>query len=230
MGDAVAEDTFRMRLALDIVHAVREGQLPPSAMGTTVRTSPRDGDIFISIDLNTSEQVWNPELDPCRKEIATKGKDLAIQLQQFFQSHYPSFRHVSQPYFPEEIGVRESYRWLGQYTLRGDDLIGGKKFEDVVAYATWPIELRESTKGAKFQYFEKAAPSQIPLRSLTSQEIPGVYCAGRCLSASHRALASVRVMGTCFATGQAAGLAASLYASGITDIHKQAKAIQSLIL
>ena len=225
-----SDDTFRMRLALDIVHAVRDGQLPPTAMGATMRPSPRDGEVFVSLDLDTSESSWNPAQPACRAEISSKGRSLAAKLRQFYQATYPSFHHVSQPYFPEEIGVRESFRWLGQYTLTGDDLISGQTFDDAVAYATWPIELRESTHGAKFQYFKSLAPSQIPLRSLASQEVPGVYCAGRCLSASHRALASVRVMGTSFATGQSAGIAASLYASGTTEIHAQAAEIQSLIL
>jgi len=65
-----------------------------------------------------------------------------------------------------------------------------------------------------------------PLRSLTSAEIPGVFVAGRCLSATHRALASVRVMGTCFATGQAAGMAAALYVEGVTETSAQALKIQ----
>lgn len=214
VGADADDDSFKMRLALDLVHAVGAGELPSAAMGATIRPSPFKGEVFISIDLDVSGEDWDPGCLRLRDEIKEVGKWCAHKLTAFFQKNYPCFERVSDPCFPSVIGVRESYRWLGQYTLSGDDLISGQQFDDVVAYATWPIELRETTKGAKFQYFENPLPSQVPLRSLTSQEIPGVYFAGRCLSATHRALASVRVMGTCFATGQSAGMAAALYAEG----------------
>ena len=54
----------------------------------------------------------------------------------------------------------------------------------------------------------------IPLGSLMPELLEGVFVAGRCISCDHGAQASVRVMGTCFATGQSAGLAAALVAAG----------------
>jgi len=230
VGKDAADESFRMRFALDIAHAVKAGELPQAAMGVSMRPSPRAGEVFFSIDLDGSEYAWDPSLAQSRKEISDSGQELAFQLCEFLKSSYPSFHQSSQVRFPDEIGVRESYRWLGKYILTSDDLISGREFDDAVAYATWPIELRETTRGARFQYFDQMAASQIPLRSLTSQEIPGVYFAGRCLSATHRALASVRVMGTCFATGQAAGIASALYAAGETDILEQAKKIRALTL
>ncbi len=125
--------------------------------------------------------------------------------------------------------MRESFRWLGQHVLNAEELIEGVSFPDTVAYAAWPLEMREDAKGAKFTYFKNAKSSEIPLRSLVSAEIPGVYFAGRCISATHEALASVRVMGTCFATGQAAGMAAALFASGLNQIDVQARKIQQIL-
>ena len=225
VGVDAFDEAFRMRLALDLVHAVKDGVLPPAVMGVTMRASSQKGEVFINMDLDSSDD-WDPGDSQMCYEILENGQSLARKLREFMILNYDSFQDVSQPHFPEVIGVRESFRWLGKYTLTGDDLLDGRKFDDVVAFATWPMELRETTQGAKLQYFNNLEPSQIPLRSLTSQEIPGVYFAGRCLSATHRALASVRVMGTCFATGQAAGMAAALYAAGVSNLSDQARIIR----
>jgi len=74
--------------------------------------------------------------------------------------------------------------------------------------ATWPLELRETNRGPKLRYPENDAAAGIPLRALVPANLEGVFVAGRCISCDHEAQASIRVMGTCFATGQAAGRAA----------------------
>ncbi|MBK1831397.1 FAD-dependent oxidoreductase [Verrucomicrobiaceae bacterium R5-34] len=224
VGAEAAEESFRMRLALDLVHAVREGKLPKEILGATLRASPTAGEYFVSIDLAGDD--WNPTDASSREVTTTAGKKLAIELCAFLRQHYAFFSQAGPPVFPPALGVRESYRWLGQHELSEQELIDGVDFADTVARATWPIELREDARGAKFRYFAEAKPSNIPLRALVSAEIPGVYFAGRCLSASHEALASVRVMGTCFATGQAAGLAAAMFAQGITEVSEQAAEIR----
>lgn len=207
------EESFRMQLALRIVRAVQAGDLPKAMLGATSRASTTDGEIYFTIDLD----------DP------SEGKPLADQLIVFLKANLITFENASDPIFPDCPGIRETYRWLGRYTLTEDDLLTGREFPDTVAKATWPIELRETTRGPRIRHFNKAEPSNIPLRSLTSREIPGVFFAGRCLSATHEALASVRVMGTCFATGQAAGIAASLFSQGITETSKQSNLIRHFI-
>lgn len=194
---AAREESFRMRLALDIVRAVARGELPASAMGTICRASVRPGEIHFTTDL-----------DPAPKpELIASGQLIAERLSRFLRATYPEFAAATGPFPASEPGVRETFRWLGRYTLTADDLITGREFSDRAAFATWPIELRETTRGPQFRFFEK--PAQIPLRCLISAEIDGVFFAGRCLSATHEALASVRVMGTCLATGSAAGQAAA---------------------
>jgi len=193
------DEGFRMRLALDIVRAVIRGELPAAAMGTACRASVRPGEIYFTIDLDPA---------PLSELMAT-GRLISESLAGFLRNRYPEYAAATGPFPATTPGVRESFRWLGQYTLTADDLLTARVFDDPAAYATWPIELRETTRGPRFQFLRN--PAQIPLRCLISAEIDGVFFAGRCLSATHQALASVRVMGTCFATGQAAGIAAATY-------------------
>ena len=195
---AAAEESFRMRLALEIVRAVASGSLPQTALGTACRVSTVPGEVYFTTDL-----------DPAPSEdLQASGQSLSGTLAAFLRNRFPEYAEATGPFSAAEPGIRESYRWLGEYTLTAEDLVSGATFPDTVAYATWPMELRENTRGPKLRFFANPIPASIPLRCLKSAEIPGVFFAGRCLSATHEALASVRVMGTCFATGQAAGIAA----------------------
>jgi len=195
---AAAEESFRMRLALEIVRAVASGSLPQTALGTACRVSTVPGEVYFTTDL-----------DPAPSEdLQASGQSLSETLAAFLRNRFPEYAEATGPFDAAEPGIRESYRWLGEYTLTAEDLLSGATFPDTVAYATWPMELRENTRGPKLRFFANPIPAGIPLRCLKSAEIPGVFFAGRCLSATHEALASVRVMGTCFATGQAAGIAA----------------------
>lgn len=222
VGPEVGGDQFRMRLALDLVHAVRAGKLPEQVLGATVRESVSAGECFVSVDLDGGGELWDPMDGASVAAVELSGRELARKVYDFLRGTYPCFEGATPPRFPPSLGVRESYRWDGVYELTGRDLLEGVRFDDAVAKASWPLEMREDARGARFTYFENEESSDIPLRSLASADIPGVYCAGRCISASHEALASVRVMGTCFATGQAAGMAAALYARGVTGLDEQA--------
>ncbi|WP_411827531.1 FAD-dependent oxidoreductase [Luteolibacter sp. AS25] len=197
-AEATSEN-FRMRLALEIVRAVKSNCLPSAALGTHCRASTTPGQVFFTTDLDPASPT----------DLLETGRHLAESLTTFLRNTFPEYKNCSPPQLAPAPGIRETYQWKGQYELTGKDLIEGTTFPDAVANATWPLELRETTRGPRLQYFTESKPSGIPLRSLVSSEIPDVYFAGRCISADHMAQASIRVMGTCFATGQAAGIAAS---------------------
>ncbi len=85
----------------------------------------------------------------------------------------------------------------------------GKRFEDAVGRCGWPIEIRQGDQGpayARYGYIRNDGYHQIPAGCLIAQDLQNVLAAGRCLSATHGAQASVRGMGGAWATGQAAGV------------------------
>ena len=106
--------------------------------------------------------------------------------------------------------MRESRRVVGRYQLTRDDVLAGRKFTDAVARASWPIELwAESHQGALYEYLDDGETYDIPARCLQAREVSNLFVAGRCVSATHEALGSARVIGTCLATGEAAGALAA---------------------
>jgi hypothetical protein len=115
---------------------------------------------------------------------------------------------------------RESRRYLGAHVLTQNDIEAEGRFEDVVAYGGWtmddhhPAGFRAAQVGASATIYHPApSPYGIPYRSLFSPTIENLLFAGRCFSATHAALSSARVMGTCASMGQAVGTASALAAA-----------------
>jgi hypothetical protein len=122
---------------------------------------------------------------------------------------------------------RETRRIVGDYILNENDLTSDARFDDCVGYGGWHIDahpperfLNCTVNNIEFDEDITRWPDgvyQIPFRSLYSKDIDNLMLGGRIISASHRAFASTRVMGTCAVLGQAAGTAAAMAANdGVT--------------
>lgn len=110
------------------------------------------------------------------------------------------------------IGIRETRRLEGVYTLTGEDVMECRKFEDTIAMGSWPIDIHPG-KGHSGQHdLYVPLPYQIPFRTLLPKTIDNLLVAGRCISVDREALGSIRVGATCGALGHAAGVAAALSA------------------
>lgn len=206
---ATLDDTGRLRLARRLVTAVQTGALPGGMLGAHFRASPQAGEAFVTIDLTGGER-FDP-LDPaCLTRLETEGRELGERLVEFLRAEMAGFAHVYVSAWPSRAGVRESRRVVGRYRLETEDVTAGAEFADTVAHAAWPMELRENANGPKLRFPVDERPCGIPLRALQARDDDALFVAGRCLSCSHEAQASLRVIGTCLATGEAAGLAAAL--------------------
>jgi len=129
-----------------------------------------------------------------------------------------------------QIGVRESRRLKGDYTLTQDDLIQGRSFDDAIVLAGYPVDIHPPTAADQKKALSAAETGhsipqgqryQIPYRCLITSQMGNVIATGRCLSAEHEALGAVRVTPIAMAVGQAAGTAAALAAQhgcGLPDV------------
>jgi hypothetical protein len=203
------DDDGRLGLARQITHAVREGALPAAALGAHFRASPQEGETFVTIDLEGGAE-FDPLDAACLTRLETEGRDVAVRLADFLRRQVAGFGASYVAAWPARAGIRESRRIVGRYRLEDADIEVGATFPDTVAYAAWPMELRETARGPRLRFPVGYAACGIPLRALRARDDDSLFMAGRCISCSHEAQASVRVIGTCLATGEAAGLAAGL--------------------
>ncbi|MFA6960717.1 MAG: FAD-dependent oxidoreductase [Opitutaceae bacterium] len=113
-------------------------------------------------------------------------------------------------------GKRETRRFRGPYVLKEQDVLGGRVFDDQVAYGGWAIDLHPPS-GVDVPDEPAYTPTHfdhlysIPLGCYHSRNIANLFFAGRNISATHVAFASTRVMATCAIGGQAIGTAAGLW-------------------
>jgi hypothetical protein len=121
-------------------------------------------------------------------------------------------------------GPRESRRLLGDVLLTQDDIISKRVFRDGCVPSTWSIDLHYPRK----QYLKKYPDNPfisiaehdrridrdfgypVPYRCFYSRNIDNLFMAGRCISVTHEALGTVRVMKTCGMMGEVVGRAASI--------------------
>lgn len=109
---------------------------------------------------------------------------------------------------------RESRRVLGDTMLTGNDIFEAKLFEDRVSHGGWPVDVHppeglRSKDPPCDQTFLNELYS-VPFSIMYSRNIKNLMLAGRCISVSHVAMGSTRVMNSLGAAAQAVGMAAAL--------------------
>lgn len=135
------------------------------------------------------------------------------QIVAFLKKYVPGFSNSYAAQSGVTVGVRETRRIVGGYQLTQDDILNARKFPDVIARSSYPVDIHnpEGT-GTLLKRLPPGESYDIPLRCLLPQNVEGLIMAGRCISGTHEAHSSYRVMPVSMATGQAAGVCAALAA------------------
>lgn len=121
-----------------------------------------------------------------------------------------------------QIGVRETRRVRCEKMLSHEEVISGRPVKDSIAIGGWPMEVhRHLDEVSDYVHEFDERGYQIPLRCLKADRPGNLWCCGRNICADQLSLGSARVMGTCFATGHAAGVAAALTGRNVRyDVEK----------
>lgn len=147
-----------------------------------------------------------------------EGRRQAFQIVDFLRRHLPGYENCHAEMMPAVIGVRETRRFQGCARLEKADCLRGATFADAVVFdANFCIDIHNPSGSGQSAghgetaqgQAERCRPYQIPYGCLVPQAVEGLLLAGRCISASHEAHASLRVMCIGMAIGVAAGAAAA---------------------
>ena len=109
-----------------------------------------------------------------------------------------------------ECGVRESRRIVAEYNISESDYYNGKSYPDAVCYSYYPIDLHDDAAGLIVKPLPENVLPQIPRGALIPKGSRRLLAAGRIIGSDRMANSALRIQATCMATGQAAGVLASL--------------------
>lgn len=143
---------------------------------------------------------------------AIEGRRTAERQLQFFRAYVPGFENAHMVASGEQLGIRETRRIQGDYTLTVDDFVNARSFPDDIARNAYYIDihLANSRSDMTFNHLPPGVSHGVPYRVMLPLGINNLWVAGRSASSDRAVQGSLRVMPNCFAMGQAAGTAAAL--------------------
>ena len=95
--------------------------------------------------------------------------------------------------------------------MNQEDLIACRKFDDGIAACNYDIDIHNPEgSGTTHYFFKPYTYYTIPYRCLVPKNSRNLLVAGRCISSTHEAQASYRVIPYAATLGEAAGVAAAI--------------------
>lgn len=167
-----------------------------------------NGEVFINMSRIKKLKGTNAG-DLTRAEMV--GHAQVDEIISFLRKYVPGFPDSYLIAVGSYTGVRETRRITGRYTLSAEDVIEGRGFTDSIATCSFPIDIHDPLDdNLKWIRKNKNTFYDIPFRVMLPRKLKNLIVTGRCISASHEALASARISATAMALGQAAGTAAAV--------------------
>lgn len=187
-----------------------EGRMPHPVDRILVTQGPEKTTAYV----NSTNVIARDPTDPfalTKAELEARGQ--IAPLIAFLREEVPGYENAvllsSAPY----IGTRESRRFHGKTTLTEEDLAAGRTFSDrVTAGATFSFDLHDPEGRASAQEKPRytGAYYTVPYGALVPENRKGLLLNGRCISGTHTAHSSYRVIPIAMAIGEGAGTCAAV--------------------
>ncbi len=192
----------------NVKKAIAEKRLSPEVEYIFFTTLPESGEAsfntsnVLGLDGSASEDLTEAEF---------KGRKQVAEVVDILQKEIPGFKDSILLETAVQVGVRETRRTIGEYSVTGDDIRNAAKFDEAIARGCYGVDIH-GQKGEKSVMEDLAEGEyyEIPLGSLLVKDSENLLAAGRCISATREGHGALRIMPTSAATGEACGALAAL--------------------
>lgn len=186
-----------------------EGEIPERIAAVRLHPTTHSGERQVNttqvngVDMTRVDHIFKADLE-LREQILT--------LIDFLHKHIPGYENCRIISSGTTTGVRETRRVIGDYIITAEEMAAGCRFDDVIVHrAEFIVDIHNPEgSGQAEEHIQYCDPYDLPYRCFTPKGIENLYTAGRCISGTHRAHASYRVMSICMAMGEAVGVAAAM--------------------
>lgn len=138
-----------------------------------------------------------------------EGAKQAVPFTEMLKKYVGGFENAFVSHINDTIGIRETRRIVGRKMLCVEQALAASVPDDTIALAAYFIDVHSSkdftSKGERVDQ-----PYGIPYLCLVGETHDNLMMAGRCISVDRLVFGSIRVMATCLALGEAAGVGAAL--------------------
>jgi hypothetical protein len=170
------------------------------------------------VHFNTTRVVGKSGVDTqALGEAEAEGRRQVLELLDLLRAKSPRCRNAWLVKMAPQIGIRETRRVLGAYILTEADVLSAAKFEDGIARSNYPVDIHNPAgTGTVIRDVPKGDYYEIPYRCLVPRNTDNLLVGSRCISATHEAHSSLRIMPVVAGLGEAAGTAAAACAGSGT--------------
>jgi len=198
--------------------------IDPDAIMYVVRCMYRKGKFRYDATSHNMDMAYN--IDGTDRIQLTKAtiamRDLANRMADFYRKYVPGYEDSFLSHTAQSVGVRDTRRIVGDYTVTDDDVLNGRKFDDAIGRYGSVMDVHDKSGKKSVSLVEVGGGGwfHIPFRCLVPKGVTNLLLAGRCVSAEYHALGALRSQAAGMLTGQAVGTAAALAVRGKTEPRK----------
>ncbi|WP_213525940.1 FAD-dependent oxidoreductase [Paenibacillus sp. J31TS4] len=183
-----------------------EGKCPISRDTIIYINLPREGYIALNcIRILNFDGTKVEELS--RGEVESHLQ--VLPLIDMLKEHIPGFENIYLSSIAPFLGIRETRRIIGKQMIREDAAVNGIIPDDTIALGSYIIDIHSGTNDSTV-IRSLAGPYGITYGAVISKDVKRLMLSGRCISVDPVVFGSSRVMPTCMAIGEGAGIGAAL--------------------